>query len=508
MQYKHNHIKLKAQTPIQILILGFLLLLPLLHHAQDGSKLIQIISANSLESDEVYGKRLIGNVTLLHEGTYMRCDSAYLEPDSNYFHGYGRVRVTKGDSLKAFSEEMVYNGNTKKGQLIRNVKIIQGDATLKTDMLYYDKGSNLSYYLTGGEVVQEGARLTSKKGYYHQDEGYFSFREDVVMIDQDFRLESDTLQYYPDSKRAKIQGPTQIVSDQDSIYSEEGDFFTETKIGHFSKNAVVKSVDQDLYADSIYFNKMDSIGEAYGHVRMLDKKENVWIHGETAKQNQKQKRAIVYDRAEMLQIDEEDTLFLHADTLRFVELPAGKEIYAYRHVKFYREDIQGKCDSINFAFSDSLMKMYGSPVLWSDENQISSDTINLLIYESKIHELQLFKNSFIISQYDEERYNQISGKKMTGFFKDNKIVRFDVFGNGQSIYWAEDDDKKLIGVNEIECSDIVIYLDDNKIQKIKFIEKPDALFSPPGDKNPQELRLKGFFWDDSNRPLKREDIFK
>jgi hypothetical protein len=114
---------------------------------------------------------------------------------------------------------------------------------------------------------------------------------------------------------------------------------------------------------------------------------------------------------------------------------------------------------------------------------------------------------FIISQEDSVRYNQIKGKKMTGYFTDNKLRKIFVEGNGQTLYYARSENK-LIGINRADCSKLMIWVNEEKVESISFYYQPDAQLYPPGDLSPSEALLKDFIWRGIERPLKIQDILK
>jgi hypothetical protein len=154
------------------------------------------------------------------------------------------------------------------------------------------------------------------------------------------------------------------------------------------------------------------------------------------------------------------------------------------------------------------LSFYHEPVLWSDENQLTATFMNMQMANSEISELRLFDAAFISSQEDSIRYNQIKGRNMTGYFTDNKLSSIRVEGNGQSIYYSRNSKKQYTGVNRADCSDMLIFINESKINSITLINEPDATLYPIREIPPSELRLKGFVWLVEQRPLNKEDIFR
>jgi lipopolysaccharide export system protein LptA len=186
------------------------------------------------------------------------------------------------------------------------------------------------------------------------------------------------------------------------------------------------------------------------------------------------------------------------DTFKFVK--------AYHHVKFFKSNFQGLCDSMFYSFKDSTLELIGAPVLWSDKNQMTAQKAKLFTKNQKMDRLEMNIQSFIISKEDSIHFNQIKGKNMVGFFKDNELVKLVVKGNGQSIYFPIDQGE-VSGINKTESSTIHIFFKNRQLSRITYINSVDGGISPL-DKFPEnELKLKDFIWHNERRPLKWQDVF-
>ena len=116
------------------------------------------------------------------------------------------------------------------------------------------------------------------------------------------------------------------------------------------------------------------------------------------------------------------------------------------------------------------------------------------------------RTAFIIDQDDSSRFNQVKGKKMICYFRDNELYKINVYGNGQTIYYAKDEDA-YIGVNKAESSDLIIFMTNKKLEEIRFLKQPSAILYPLDKAPKEELLLKDFKWLVDVRPLEMEDIF-
>jgi hypothetical protein len=169
--------------------------------------------------------------------------------------------------------------------------------------------------------------------------------------------------------------------------------------------------------------------------------------------------------------------------------------------------MQGKCDSLVYTFQDSLIRLFNDPILWSDENQLSAEYIEIKMHDGKAEQLEMKNMAFIISQEDTTKFNQIKGKNMTGYFENNQLSFVDVREDGQTVYYVKEDNGNYIGVNKAESDNIRIYLEDKAVKKITFLKKTKATLYPLDQAKEDELRLNGFNWRSTIRPKNIEEIF-
>jgi hypothetical protein len=148
--------------------------------------------------------------------------------------------------------------------------------------------------------------------------------------------------------------------------------------------------------------------------------------------------------------------------------------------------------------------LYRQPILWSEGNQILADSINIQMVNNNIDRMNMTSNSFVISQDTIRNFNQVKGRNMIAHFRENKIDRVNVYGNGESIYYVLEDTLTM-GMNKSLSSNMLIKFKDNKADRITFYTKPDASFIPPHEIKPPDTRLQGFQWHHKLRPTK-EDV--
>ena len=245
---------------------------------------------------------------------------------------------------------------------------------------------------------------------------------------------------------------------------------------------------------------------AIGNVYLLAKQDDIIITGEEANFWEDKGIAEIYGKPLLKRALNEDTLFLRADTLISIDdsLEINKRLLAYRNVEIFKNDLQGKADSMAYFLSDSLIIFYNDPILWNDGSQITADTIEIMMKDGTINRLNALVNSFIISTDSTDHYNQIKGRTLTAFFKEQTINNVDVNGNGETIYFIanEENTSQVIGMNKIICSDIKIGFKENQVNDIRFYVNPEGDFVPPHELSDGDEKLEGFAWRVDERPTK------
>lgn len=545
-------------------------------------KNVEILNSDDLKYDArivANAQRLLGNVNIRVDGALMWCDSLY-SYTNNTVDAFGKVHIVRGDTLNMYADFINYNGNTKVAKARRNVKLIDKQVTLTTDSLDYSMTIDLAAYNYSGTVKDSTNVLTSVIGQYYVNEKKAYFKTKVDGTTKDYKIKSDTLIYFTNTKKVYIEGPTHIFNEKDTLYAEYGWYDSMKNYARLTKRPKIWNEKQTVKADSIFYDKENGEGLAMGHARVQDIENSIIVVGNRVKYNDISKIASATDSAVLIQYSKTDSLYLHADYLKTMpdtsthrvsvvdkknvgkqkNKPIAKKagpaspnahpevkpapqtinklakdsvlsvtmirdtvrtdslaakpqtkdnrlVLAYHRVRFFRGDLQGKCDSLTYWSKDSTIQMFTQPVIWSNKNQISANYIEMINRTKDPDEVRLMEDAFIISMEDDSiRFNQIKGKNMTGYMRNNKLDRIDVSGNGESNYYARDKNG-IIGLNKAQSSNISIYMNKGKVKKISFIKAPDGELKPMGELAEGDKLLPGFNWQEEIRPKNKEDIF-
>lgn len=484
-----------------------------LGQAQSGTKprLITVKNAESLSFDreKTSAKILRGNVICEHEGTLLYCDTALLFEESNRIEATGHILITKGDSIRVTGNKLFYDGKTRLASLEGNVKCVEKDMTLTTPVLTFDVANSIANYYNGGTLVNKQNTLVSKNGHYYSATKEATFHYDVVLTNPEYKMNSDTLRYRIQSKTSYFLGPSIIVSKNDYIFCENGWYDTDKERAQFSKNALLVTAQQKLRGDSLYYDRKTRTGKAYRNVSLMDTSQKSVIYGDYIEYHEQKSEALVTKKAIYARLVEGDTLFVAADTLYHRDLDSVNNfLNAYHHVKLYKKDLQARCDSATLNTKDSLIQLFKDPVLWSNRSQGTSKHMKLTLGKNEITGFELDGRAFFIQQVDStntQRFNQLAGKTLTGFIRNDTIRKAIVNGNAEVVYYPKNKDKTM-GLNKTQASEIVMWFKQGEAERVSMRPKTTGNIDPIRDANPAEAELKGFNWMYGERPKSRFEL--
>ena len=498
----------------KIIILSTIVLWSLSGMSQQKTR-VSLEHADASKYDETLGKeieRLIGNVVIKQDSTLFYCDSAFINEKLNNFEAFSNVHIKVNDTVDVYGDRLLYDGNTKIAELFENVKLVDKNTILTTEHLIYNRISKTAWYDVGGKIVNKDNTLTSIYGLYFTKTRTFHFRKDVVLINPENEAYSDTLIYNTNTETAFFLGPSIIRGKESTIYTEDGWYDTKNDVSNLSKRPFISNDEQILYADSIYYENDKYFGKAMGNVGMYFRLpiHKVLIKGKKGELWDDQNMAYITDSAMAITYDDQDSLFIHADTmwLTYDENRKARTIKAYYGVRFFRTNLQGKCDSLSYVIADSLIKLYHEPVMWSGKNQLTADSIILAVSDNAVDSLMMYNTAFIVNNDSTDTYNQIRGRDMTAYFTKNELSYIKVFGNAQTVYYAREEDGFLVGIDVAESSSMQISVKDNEIQRIRYEISINENTIPEKEITKEQTTLKGFTWQEDIRPVSKEDIFR
>lgn len=583
----------------KLVVVLFFSVIGLAAFGQDVKK-VQLLQSETLRGNPSGGTLRVIKPIFSHEGSTLSADSANFNQTANTFDAFGTVVITQTNGTTVYSDALNYNGNTRVALLTRNVRLVDGTATLTTDRLSYNMGTRIGTYTGGGKIVNEEDVLTSKSGYYFANSNDAYFRYDVDVMTPDAHITTDTLRYNSVTKIAYFYGPTNIYGRSDStrLYTENGSYHTVTEQAFFGKKNLYTQGSKSLKGDSLFYDGKTGFGRAINNITFIDTAEKIILKGGLGVYNEADESTLVTRNAYVIFVTENDStstdsIYMTADTLftriipmnEFKRIPArqlksdtelgeeeiispGEEgavqdsvpgeavpaadslavkpkvtppvnkttaakgaaestraappaaprdtipadtgrtriVMAYHKVRLFKSDLQARADSIFFGYADSTLRCFTNPMLWAEGSQLSADTIYLQLKNRQLDNMLLNQNSFIVNvELDSSKFNQVKGKTITGLFHDNKLRQMFVDGNAESVYYTVED-SAYSGMNYQVSSRMRVRFNDNKMESITSVRKPEGSYYPM-DQIPEDREvLEGFIWKPKDRPRSKEEI--
>ena len=457
-------------------------------------------------------QRLLGHVRIRHDSAYFFCDSAYFYEKNNSFDAYQNVHIIVNDSVEVFSDLLNYDGDTRFAEFFDNVRFIDDSTTLYTEYLTYDRNLHLASYPDSATTVRGDKTLKSHYGYYRDRLKEFSFFENVEVYSPKYQMYTDTLYYNTGIEKMWFEGPTTIINKENVLEGKHGYYLVKEDFVFLDKRPFMHNETQQMRSDSILYDRNIGLAKAYDHADMIDTSYKIVMRGNYMELWENEDFSFATDSAYAISYDGGDSLYIHGDTLFFhfdKEKEELEKLIARRNVRFFKSDMQGKCDTLTYLMADSTIRMRVAPVLWSEDSQMTADKIDIKTNGESIDFVLQNGNAFIISQDSIEGFNQIKGADITSHFKEGDIHHVNVDGTtAESIYWIRDDDGGTIGIDVAKSETMVIEMRNNSISRIKSYKSINETMYPEDDLQESSRYLSGFKWHDKARPKDRYDIFR
>jgi lipopolysaccharide export system protein LptA len=513
---------------------------------QNGNKIIQILAARELQflqQDSAHNFTIaVGNVRIKQERTLFYADSVVVNRFDNSMEAFGNIHINDADSVHTYAQYLKYIGNTKKAQLRKKVRLTDGSGTLTTEELDYEVSQKIGVYRNGGKLVNKKTTLTSEQANYYGDTRDVIFTRKVVLVDPEYTIRTDTLQYNTQTESIRLSSPTRIVDSSKRIILTRNAYFDrKNKKGFLYERSQIIDTAYTFTADDMALDDSTGRGEFRGNAvyRSKDSTEGFDLIANNIKVDRKKDILLATIQPLLLIKQKGDTTFVAADTLyvaRLIDLRKTREVpvirlpnkkdtlltnkkvpvdttakyfEAYSHVKVYADSLQGVGDSLFYSSDDSTFRFFKSPVIWAKDNQILGDTIYLFLKNRKPELLTVFENALAINKIDSTFYfNQLRGTRMQAFFEDGEMYFMSAKGSAENVYYFQDEQKHFISVNKSTCDVINIYLENNKPQKVSFLNKYEGTAYPMRKADHEGLKLRKFKWLDSIRPKSKADLLQ
>lgn len=495
-----------------------------------------------------------GNVIESRRGTYDGKESMF------FFEEQVELYM---DSIEVKTQWMRYFSEQEKAFFGRNTHLWRDNGFLRADDGWYDRQQQVIYFTDKVFMFDPSYEAWAGEVYYYRNDGAADLYKDAQVLDTTNKsiYMGDHLQYVPatdsTSDRGLLTDNPAIVyygenenHEVDTLYTRADTFYVyalprcsipEEEISESKKR--LEDIMYDALAKKREEEAVQREQERIKKMRDAGKLPPEWV--------EKQKQAEADSLAALARLDSLvtvgllDSLVAAPDSIRSsrqavdslisvalmppdgssavaaadsLSAPADslaappadstliRYVKAWNKVRMYRSDLQAACDSMVFTELDSIARLYGSPVLWNEvHNQLSADEMQLLMKDGSLDRGSMITNAWLISERDSVHYNQIKSTEMLGYFRDNKIYRFDALGGVSAIFYMVED-SVITTINVKESKSLTAALKDGTAQRMLYVESIKSDAYPVGELPVEKQRLKDFKWRGDERPVSRRSI--
>lgn len=499
------------------------------------------------------------NISLTNQDVVLTTDRMTFYREENYgFYKDGGKMVDDDNVLTSILG--YYYPNEDMAYFRDSVKLVSPDYTLTTDTLGYNTETKVSYFLTETYIVSEDGEIKTKDGFYDTENGVVSLYSRSTVKDSSYVLVADTIIYYEKRDYGFARGDVLVFQDDSSLQIHGGlaQFNRKTDESWVTRNAIAVHTFKDdtlyVWADTLFSVKEYELVKkefpVEGNATSVETPDSLISDSVLTDSSLTDSLTTSLDSVVLQQPQPDSvTVIVKADsTLKDTSVtvvtvdsimqntdpgifppnpnesdgqvgPAAQAwrdsayvvdsleirlIKAYKNVKFFMDKMQGRADSMVYFYDDSVMYLYGNPVLWSEESQLTGDTIVIWMKNEKADSMWVGRNAFLASREDTVGFNQIKGKELRAKFKDDELYRVHVIGNSESIYFAKNDDDTTNiyyeGMNKALAQEMIMYFEENEVKKIIFLTNPEGTYYPFFKVVLEQNELDGMRWRIEEKP--------
>lgn len=514
----------------------------------DTMKVVELIYADRLRTEQrdsvTEVQTLVGKVHLKQGKTQFYCDSAVYNKFTRIVEAFGHVHINDADSVHTYSDYLLYHADTKLATLTKNAKLTDGKTTLLTDELHYDANQKIGEYFNGGKVINNKSVLTSKEATYYGELRDIYFKKDVLLVDPQYKLKTDSLLYNTGNEIATFITQTYIEdSAQRKITTKEGFYDLKNRKASFGLRPIIEDTKArtKTIADIIDTDDSTGITTLIGRAVHIDSAQGVSVLANYMLVNKREETFFATQNPLMIIKQDNDSIYVTADTLFSGRLSkaqfftrkdtltgntdtikgaitintgekpqndsADRYFQGYHHVRIYSDSLQAVADSMFYSGVDSVFQLFTDPIAWASNSQITGDTMYLYTKNKKPQRLYVFENGFAVNKVGKDMFNQLRGNRMNGYFVDGNIDYMRSKGNAESVFYVMDKDSALVGINKAEGDIIDLRFVNKELNKVVVISEPKATMFPAKQATEQDKVLRSFKWLEARRPKTKFELF-
>lgn len=242
--------------------------------------LVRLLSAQSMqliEKDGVDYRKVTGPARFLHNDTYLICDTALWNVNTNEIFAIGNVKILQ--------EQTVLTGDRLTYYVDRNLAEFRGSLVqledkdrnvLRTEYLDYDTKDSVAVFFNGGSMRdKDGQVIESQNGRYESKDKLFTFIDDVNMFTDSIFVKSATIQYDASVGKAIFGALTDAWHEDNMLSANAGWYDRNREVFLFRDRVHGMSPQQEGWADSLFYFRNTGDLELLGNAQVTDTARNM-----------------------------------------------------------------------------------------------------------------------------------------------------------------------------------------------------------------------------------------
>ena len=501
------------------------------------------IEADSIKNFEArnYAEAL-GNVYI------NQADSIDIYSQSGKYYGNERRAVLQGevallqDIYTLQTDRLNYNFNTRTATYNTGGELSDTTSTLTSIKGSYNLATEVAIFTDSVVLISPERRIETEELTYYLATNWAEFNGPTTIYEQDKVITTTKGRYNTATGAADIEGNPVIESEGTLFSADNVQLDEQGGIGQADGNVYYLDRENNVELTSDRAKQIDSVRiEATGNVFINSLEDSITLTTTRAIVNNNDKEffarenvvmkmlsqdteliadsldlfdkrgyAIAQGRPFLTTVQDKDSIFLIAETLEAVRqdtLVQQDSVYnfiANRNVKLFKSNLQAIADSSYVNNIDSTITLFKRPVIWNDSTQISADTIRIFLKNKEVERIEFLSRPFAINLENKNLYNQMKGKEMVAYFKNDELDSLFVNGNAETIYYAKDEEDGYVGVDQMKSGQIKAIFLEGKMKEVHWLKQQEGTTHPFQTIDPNNFQFSGFYWRIAERPYSKD----
>jgi lipopolysaccharide export system protein LptA len=316
--------------------------------------------------------------------------------------------------------------------------------------------------------------------------------------------------YYAERRMMEGKNGVQLDRGKTSLTARSGEYYIDEKRSHFTGNVLLIDTATTITCNEMHYFEAETRSVAIGNVHVFENTNGVHIYGDSLIHIEQKKFTLVLKRPRLMKIDTSaagiiDTMVVVSREMQSIQDTAERFV-AIDSVRLVKGGMAARCGKATYFIKNDFIALQTHPIIWNDENQITGDSIRIRMEDKRIKSMWVKNRAMAISLVDTalpNRFNQLTGRELTMYFRANKLEQVDMQKNATSLYYLFDD-KEPNGANRSSGDRIFIDFVKGGVDRIKIVGGVQGQYFPEKmiQKHEQDYNLDGFRWYE-NRPIRQ-----